>query len=77
MIRSHVIVVETIHSQRISNIYTLLVKIGLSGTVYIINWITTLRITLKCIGGADHVECFSLLKASQSRPSDLPFSHQY
>ena len=59
MIRSHVILVETIHSQRIPNIYTLLVKIGLFRTVYIINWITTLRITLKCIGEADHVDSFT------------------
>ena len=71
MIRAHVIVVETIHSQRISNIYMLLVKTGLSKNVNIINCITILRITLKYIGGADHVEGFT-----QSQPQSASTSRR-
>ena len=71
MIRAHVIVAETIHSQRISNIYTLPVKTGPSKIVNIINCITILHITLKCIDGADHVEGFT-----QSQPQSVSTSRR-
>ena len=67
--------VETLRSRKVSNGYTLLEKTDVSEAMYIINRISILQVTLRCISGAGYVGL--LFNFSQSRPSYLSSSQHY